>query len=472
MKILLVVPNYLQSNFMISASFYPPLGIAMVGAALKKAGHDVRIIDATAERMNIHALTREATRFKPDVIGFTSNIAYAHKGTLTARWLNLHMPSTPVIFGGPWATSRYEYLLSIDAINYVVLGEGEETVVDLVSAIEHGQDIMGVEGIAFKKDGRIVNTRPRPFNENLDSLPFPAWELLPGHRKYFWDPKGSHYYPLITSRGCPYGCINCSKLVHGYKMRYRSVENVMAEIRYLHDRFKADEIIIIDDGFNYDIDRAERICDEIMKLGFKIHLRFTNGLRADKISPRLAWKLKQAGAYDIVIGIESGNQELVNKIGKNLDLAKVEASVKMLKRLGIFTSGFFMVGMPGESIRSLLDTKRFVKRLDLDIALISRAIPFPGTRLYDIVKKRGRFSEAFERSPIFYHERTPAFEVEGMPARLVELGFQDLYRSFYLNPGRIKKVIKRFRPRNWRVYLNFLVVTLWNMFSRKKYPGY
>jgi radical SAM superfamily enzyme YgiQ (UPF0313 family) len=467
MKILLIVPNYLESSFLISASFYPPLGIAMVGAALRKAGHDVRIIDATAERLNIRALTQVVIAIKPDAIGFTSNISYAHKATLTARWLRHHLPSTPVIFGGPWATSRYEYLLAFDAIDYVVLGEGEETVVELAHAIERRSDVADVEGIAYKKDGRIIKTKSRAFNDELDSLPFPAWELLPGHKNYFWDPKGSRYYPLMTSRGCPYGCINCSKLVHGYKMRYRSIENVMAEIRYLHDRFKADEIIIIDDGFNYDIARAERICDEIMKLGFKIHLRFTNGLRADRITTRLAWKLKEAGAYDIVLGIESGNQALVNKIGKNLDLAKVESSVKLLKRLNIHTSGFFMVGLPGESIQTLLDTKRFAKRLDLDIALISKAIPFPGTRMYDIVKKRGKFSETFERSPLFYHEHTPAFEMEGMPARIVEIGFQDLYRSFYLNPDRIKKIIRRFRLKHWRLYINFLLVTLRNIFPRK-----
>jgi len=467
MKILLIVPNYLESRFLISASFYPPLGIAMVGAVLKKAGHDVRIIDATAERLNIHALTREAIRIKPDVIGFSSNISYARKAIITARWLKMHLPSTRVIFGGPWATSRYEYLLSFDSIDYVVLGEGEETVVELIDKIEHKQDVAAVEGIAFKKDGRVVKTRSRPYNENLDALPFPAWELLPDHKKYFWDPKGGRYYPLMTSRGCPYGCINCFKLVHGYKIRYRSIENVIAEIRYLHERFKADEIIIIDDGFNYDVARAEKICDEIVKLNFKIHLRFTNGLRADKITPRLAWKLKKSGAYDIVIGIESGNQALVYKIGKNLDLAKVEASIKLLKRLGIFTSGFFMVGMPGESVQSLLDTKQFVKRLDLDIALISRAISFSASRLYEIVKKRGRFSETFEHVPIFYHERAPAFEMEGMPARLVEFGFKDLYRSFYLNSNRIKKILKRFRLKNWRIYVNFLIITLINIFSRK-----
>ncbi|NMC08387.1 MAG: B12-binding domain-containing radical SAM protein, partial [Candidatus Lokiarchaeota archaeon] len=290
MKIVLIVPNYLDSAVLISASFYPPLGIAMVGASLQKHGYDVSIIDATAERMNIHALTRAVSRLKPDMIGFTTNISYAHKTTLTARWLKHYLPGIPIVFGGPWATSRPEYLLSINAIDYVVLGEGEETIVDLAHAIERKLDVSDVAGIAYRRDGKVIKTTPRPFNENLDALPFPAWDLLPGHEKYFWDPKGRHYYPVMTSRGCPYGCINCSKLVHGYKLRYRSVENVMAEIRYIHDRFKADEVIIIDDGFNFDIDRAERICDEITRLGFKIHLRFTNGLRADKITPRLAYK--------------------------------------------------------------------------------------------------------------------------------------------------------------------------------------
>lgn len=463
MKIVLIVPNYLDSAVLISASFYPPLGIAMVGASLQKHGYDVSIIDATAERMNIHALTRAVLRLKPDMIGFTTNISYAHKTVITARWLKHHLPCIPIVFGGPWATSRPGYLLSFDAIDYVVLGEGEETIVDLVHAIDKKLDVSDVAGIAYRRDGKVIKTTPRPFNENLDALPFPAWELLPGHEKYFWDPKGRRYYPIMTSRGCPYGCINCSKLVHGYKLRYRSVENVMAEIRYIHDRFKADEVIIIDDGFNLDIDRAERICDEITRLGFKIHLRFTNGLRADKITPRLAYKLKKAGAYDVVLGIESGNQALVNKIGKNLDLTKVGPAVKILKRLGIFTSGFFMVGLPGESIKTLMDTKDYIKSLDLDIALISRAIPFPGTRMYEIVKKRGKFSEAFEQSPIFYHQPTPAFEMKGMPARLVEAGFQDLYKTFYLNPSRIQKIIKRFRVKHWRLYLNFLLITLRNV---------
>jgi anaerobic magnesium-protoporphyrin IX monomethyl ester cyclase len=468
MKVLLIFPNYLENFFVISASFYPPLGIAMVAASLKNAGHDVHVIDATAERMNIHVLTREVMRIQPDLIGFTSNIAYAYKALITARWLKIKLPSTPIMFGGPWATSRYDYLLSFNAIDYVVLGEGEDTVVLLVHALLQGGDLTAVKGIAFKKDGIVIKTESRPFNENLDALPFPAWELIPPPSKYFWDPKGRRYYPVMTSRGCPYGCINCSKLVHGYKIRYRSIDNVMAEIKYLHEKFQADEIIFIDDGFNYEIERAERICDEITKIGFKIHLRFTNGLRADKITPRLAWKLKKAGAYDVVLGIESGNQQLVNKIGKNLDLGKVEHAVQLLKKNGLFTSGFFMVGLPGETIRSLIDTKQFAKKLDLDIALISRAIPFPGTRMYDIVKKNGKFSTDFEKSSIFYHERTPAFEMAGMPAWMIEIGFQDLYRNFYLNSARLKKIMKRFRLKNWRIYFNFLITTLLNVFSRRK----
>ncbi len=315
MKIVLIFPNYLDNFLLIRASFYPPLGIAMIAAVLKQAGHAVSVIDATALRLNIHALATRVLEEQPDIIGITCNIAYARKAVIIARWLRQRIPGVPVVFGGPWATCRFEKLLRDHVADYVVLGEGEVTIVELIRAIARGTPLQDVKGIAYLQETRVMKTEPRPHIDDLDSLPFPAWELFPSHRKYFWDPKGTRFYPVMTSRGCPFGCINCTKLVHGYKLRYRSVGNVIEEIQYLKENFKADEIIVIDDAFNYDANRAEEICDNIIKLKLNVHLRFTNGLRADMLPPRLAWKLKQAGAYDIVLGIESGNQELVYRIG-------------------------------------------------------------------------------------------------------------------------------------------------------------
>ncbi|MHA1684249.1 MAG: B12-binding domain-containing radical SAM protein [Promethearchaeota archaeon] len=469
MKILLLFPNYLQNFFLISASFYPPLGLAMIAGALKKAGHEVVVIDATASRMNIPVLLKRIDDVNPDIIGITANIAFARKALLTGRLIKKHFGNIPIIFGGPWSTVRYDWLLKDNACDFVVIGEGETKIVELVRFLEGGGDASKVRGIAFKEGGTIVKTPDQEYCNNLDGLPFPAWELFPGHSHYFWNPKGKRYYPVMTSRGCPYGCINCTKLIHGYRMRYRSVGNVMDEIRYLHENFKADEIIFIDDGFNHDINRAEEICDEIMKLDFKVHLRFTNGLRADKITPRLAYKLKQAGAYDIVLGIESGNQEVVNRLGKNLDLKKVRSAVKILKRLGIITSGFFMVGIPHETVHTMIDTKNLIKELALDRALISRTIPFPGTRLYDIVIKSGSISPDFERQMIFYSHKAPAYDIPGMPSELIELAFQDYYRTSYFSLKKMLGYLKTIRLKNFKIHLNFAVTTLVNLFKQDKH---
>jgi radical SAM superfamily enzyme YgiQ (UPF0313 family) len=227
-----------------------------------------------------------------------------------------------------------------------------------------------------------------------------------------------------------------------------------------------DELIIIDDGFNLNIKRAEEICDQLINRDYRIHLRFTNGLRADKLPPRLAWKLKKAGTYDIVLGIESGNQEVVNKIGKNLNLDKVRQSVRLLKKLDIHASGFFMVGLPYEDIHAMIDTKNFIKELDLDVALISRTIPFPETKLYDIVEKNGRFLDTFEQEAIFYSHKNAAYEMDHLPRELIELAFQDYYRTMYVNIKKIFKYIGNIRLKNWRVHLNFAITTILNLIKR------
>jgi|SRR5271157_13821 len=466
MKILLIFPNYLENFYLVSASFYPPLGLAVIAGILEKNGHDVSVIDATAERMNIHRLEGKAREVRPDIIGITANVAFARKAMLTGQWLKARFPNIPIIFGGPWPTTRYEVILTKKAGNFVVIGEGDETIVDLVRAIEENLPVDDVKGIAFMKNGQVLVTDKREFICNLDKIPFPPWELFPKCTKYFWNPKGKIFYPVMTSRGCPYGCINCTKLVHGFKLRTRSIENVIEEIKYLRKNFHADEVIIIDDAFNVDIERAEQICDEIASLPFKINLRFTNGLRADKITPRLAWKLKNAGAYDIVLGIESGNQRVVNKIGKNLDLQAVRRAVIILKHLGILVSGFFMVGLPPETIKTMIDTKILLKELDLDMALISRVIPFPGTKLYEIVNRDGQISPTFERDMFFYSNKNPAFELPNMPSELIELAFQDLYRTFYFRFSRISKFLKAMRFKNWKTYLNFAIVTIMNIFKK------
>src|SRR5271157_236285 len=471
MKIVLIFPNYFRKNFFFApGAFHLPLGLAMIAAVLRKAGHDVHVIDATAERMNIHEVEKRVAAIEPSIIGITSNIAVSRKAIITARWLKARFKTTRIIFGGPFATIEYNVLLSKKCCDFVVLGEGETTIVDLIDALQNDNPISAIQGIAYvdETSNAVLVTQPGVFIEDLDSLPFPAWDLFPTPRKYFFATRGRNFYPLMTSRGCPYGCINCTQIIHGYKLRYRSIENIIEEIRFIHDKFNMNELFIIDDNFNFDVDRAEKICDAIIGLDFKFHIKFSNGLRADKITPRLVWKLKRAGTYEVALGIESGNQEILDKIGKNLDLNSVRRAITLLKKENIMVDGFFMVGLPFENIHSFIQTKHFALESGIDSASFFKVVPFRGTKLYDEIQASGKFIQTDLEDANFFSFQPPMFELNHLPSELIELAFKDFYSSFFIRKQTLKQLITRLTPNFLRWYINFGFEILVNVFPSKK----
>jgi len=440
----------------------------MIAAVLQRAGNEVHIIDAVAEQLNIHRLEKRVASLKPDVIGITANISFAKKAFLTGKYMRVKNSGSKIIFGGPWPSIDYEYLLKGKAADFVVIGEGENTIVELVDAIQNRRDMKDIKGIAYIDKGSVIKTEKRPFIEKLDDLPFPAWNLFPPPKKYFNHTLGKRFYPIATSRGCPMGCIYCSKMVHGYKLRTRSIENVMAEIRYLKETFNVDELIFTDDNFNYNVERAERIIDEIIKLGFKLKLNFSHGLRADKITPRLAVKMKRAGAGEVALGIESGNQEVVYKIGKNLDLNAVRRAARILKRLGIITGGFFMIGLPFDTIQTIIETKRFALELDLDGTNFFKVLPFPGTRLFEIIKKRGKFLRDVHDASNFYNYMTPVFEFDQLPNEIVDLAIKEMTRSFYMRPSKILSLLGKIKIKNYKWIINAGFIVISSLFKKQK----
>nr|MDO8117718.1 radical SAM protein [Candidatus Sigynarchaeota archaeon] len=375
--------------------------------------------------------------------------------------------------GGPWPSVEYSRLLEEHAADVVVIGEGERVIVELVEAIAKGQDLSNIRGIAYIIDNKTCITERQDFIENLDELPFPAWELFPEPKRYAIDSKGGRFFPVMTSRGCPYDCVNCTKYIHGYKIRKRSPENVIMEIKYLRNKFRADEIIIIDDNFNQDIERAEKILDGISQLDFKIHLRFSNGLRADKITPRLAWKLKAAGAYQISLGIESGDQSIVDALKKKLQLNHVSRAIKLLKMEGIKVVGFFMVGLPWDTLHSLIATKRFIQTSNLDHAYLFKVLPVNGTVLFDILAEKAHHIERIQRNMMFYSYEDPLFEIDGLPNELVSLAIQDISRIFYFSFKRVLDQLRELNLHNWRWLLSAFVLTFLRVFRsrNKEYPG-
>jgi len=470
MKVCLIFPNIFMGDYLhMNIPIHPPAGLGYLSAVLRDAGYNVIVIDAAAENLSLSKVIKRLKAWEPDVIGITTNITSSRKAIMTARFIRATLEQIPIIMGGPWATIEYRKILKARIADYVVIGEGERTIVELLDKIHDKIELNDVKGIAFlKSDGILVKTEERECITDLDSLPFPAWDLFPPSRKYNYGRRRQPFFPIVTTRGCPYDCIHCTKVVHGYAYRKRSVENVIQEIRYLKEKFGIKEIFIIDDSFNLDINRAEKIMEEIIRNKFNILIRLSNGIRADKITPRLGRKMKAAGVYFAVLGIESGNQQIVNKIGKKLDLKKVITANRILKENKITRGGYFILGHPFDNYETMIQTLNFAKTLNFDYPHFFKAIPFPGTKMYDMIMEHGHFikNTKADASIDGYTIKSANFEIWDLKNQDVERVFNLSYRWFYLRPKKILEIVSQFRTIHdfWWVLMEFIMIIVKNLF--------
>jgi radical SAM superfamily enzyme YgiQ (UPF0313 family) len=246
------------------------------------------------------------------------------------------------------------------------------------------------------------------------------------------------YLPIMASRGCDHHCVWCNKNIHGRAIRPRSVENIVAEVARDVTQFGAREIAVMDDTFNYDIDRAKRICIEIHRRFPDLMINLYHGLRADHIDESLLRVLKACGVHRIVIGVESGNQRVLNKVGKALVLADVTRAIRLIRRAGIVADGYFMLGLPGDTRASMWDTIRFARDSELDHAYFFVTVPFPGTPLWELVQQHGQLLHNYRFGP-------PNLIVDGQVQYLmdsftredVETAFKASYPQFYLRLSKI-----------------------------------
>lgn len=337
-EILLVQPNYLLSRKSGAWRVNPPLGLAYIAAVLEEKGYKPEILDTNVKLWSPEQAAEYAKDYK--IVG-VSVLTPAQKWAV--EFCNLLPKTTLKVIGGPHATGDPIGVLN-QGFDISVCGEGEYSFLEIVE----GKKLEKINGISFKKDGIIITNGPRdPIDPN--KLPMPARHLLESNGVDMpYISAGTRYRPwspIFTSRGCQFDCNFCMKKIFGYRFRARTPENVMEEIRYLVKELKIKELAIYDDTFNTDLDRAEQILDMIIEEKLNIHIRTTNGIRADRITERFLQKMKQAGCNYIAYGIESGNQAVLNKIPKGITLDKVREAVKLTKKAGIPVSGFLMFGL-------------------------------------------------------------------------------------------------------------------------------
>lgn len=403
MRILLLNPAFSaprQAGFGLSF----PLGLAYLSTALKSAGHIVIGLDAAIEApptnladglihygLNNSQLRNRIIDAKPDIVGIGCFFSSRFPAVLdSARIVKESLPGIPVIAGGAHPSIMPEKVCAYPEIDFAMIGESEKSLVEFIDAFEKCQDFGRIDGLVFKRDGKIIINPKTKYAENLDGLGFPDWETF-NIEKYLtlnedrWGLGFGRYAPLITSRSCPYHCNFCSvHKVMGQKYRARSANHVLREIELLVSRYGVNEISFEDDNLTYDKGRFKEICQGIIEGNFNIKWHTPNGVHVGSLDSETIDLAKRAGCDSLNLAIESGDEYMRNKvIKKGLSTEKIYEVIRACRRADIKVHAYFVIGMPGETDKSINNTRKLIRDLRFDNLSIFTATPIPGTKLYE-----------------------------------------------------------------------------------------
>jgi radical SAM superfamily enzyme YgiQ (UPF0313 family) len=453
MKVLLTVPPISQvydpslpEVLLTEEDPMPPLGLMYIGSYLKKhTTHEVKILDPQVEKWDFKILAEKVLNEKPDVVGITTMTFTLLDVITTIKEIKSALPNVKIALGGPHVHIYPEETIRMENVDFLVLGEGEETFRELLDNIKDKEKLKNVVGLVFlDRHGNYVNTGIRPFNKNLDELPFPARELVPYKKYYSSLGKVSPVTTMFTSRGCPYQCIFCDRPHLGKNFRPRSAQNVVAEFEECA-RLGIKEIFIYDDTFAVDRKRVLEICDLIVKKGIKISWDIRT--RVNTVDDEVLSALKKAGCNRIHFGVEAGTQRILDILKKGITIEMAKKAFRLARKHKIQTLGYFMLGSPTETKAEILETIRVAKKLDPDFAHFTITTPYPATALYAMGLTQGilpsDYWKKFAKNPT--REFTPLFWEEILNKDQLNELMRQAYRSFYLRPAYIARRIMAVR---------------------------
>ena len=438
-----------------------PLGYMYLASALRRAGFgNLRIIDVPAARLPWRLLLDAVGRERPAVVFLT---AYTVDMPIIARFsqrLAAAGPDTIQLVGGPQSTGDPEGVLqALPAVTAAIRGEGEETAVELLEALRpDGRTALdGILGIAWRTDdGEIITNPARPLPPTLDDDLWPAYDLI-DVPVYFRRSrmgvlfKHPEYMTIFTSRGCTYGCNFCHE-VFGKVWRPLSADRVLDEMDFVVRTYGIREFQIVDDLFNGNRERTLAICQGMVDRDLKFKIAFPNGLRADRLRVDEIEALHAAGTWRTCVSPETASPRIQAQIGKHANLDRIRDAIHELVKRDILTSGFFMLGFPGETREELEATIRWALDSELHMANFFRVIPFPGCRLREDASSHGieveNIAQAFEGAGT-------NFNLSPLPDELVERRHREAIKAFYGNPRRLARLTRLLpkQPSLWPAYL-------------------
>lgn len=457
MKVLLVAPSQKKIYGKRISPPYPSLGLLMIGAVLKQAGEEVKFIDLDAENFNDSELAATVKNFQPDLAALTC-VTPTFSSACAAAEIIKENSRAKVVLGGIHATIAPDECFKNYNLDFLAVGEGEETIKELADQLKSGKaDFKEIKGLWSRNGRQAVKSEPRPLIKNLDQLPWPAWDLIKNLNSY--QPPDALRRPvmsIMTSRGCPFGCtFCCSKQIFGRAYRTRSKDSLIAEIRHYVEKFGLKELHIMDDVFTLNKERTIEICKAIQAAKFNLTLSFANGIRADSIDEEVLQVLKNTGFEDLGFGVETGDEKILESIKKSATKDGMRRAFKLAKKFGFNTWGFFLIGLPGETKETIKKTIDFAIELEPDFAKFLILKPFPGSEVFNNLESAGLIKNYnYDNYGVY---TAPVHEFPGLSAKEMLNYQRRAYLRFYLRPRNIIRHLRKIKSWN-QLKANLLMV--------------
>ena len=437
-------------------TYSPPLGLLYIASYIREHNHIPYVFDLTALNWSLRKALESTLSLNPDVVGITAKTININNANRIAEELKRMGYTNPIVLGGAHVTAEpVTTLMKFNSVDYGVVGEGEVTFLEMLEKMKGNQPLHDVKGVAWRgMEGKIIVNSQRPFIENLDILPLPAWDLLPnfpnGYPHSALETKRLPAASIITSRGCPYQCTFCDRAVFGTRVRQHSAEYTLKMIRHLREEYGIKDLMMLDDNFILDKEKLFVICDTMIGEGMDLSwycMGHTKFITADRLQ-----KIKKAGCWFIEMGIESGSDRLLKLIKKNTTKAQIAEAVKRARAAGLKVKGNFIFGFPTETEESLEETIQFAKSIDLNYFQQNFLTMWPGCEIASNPEEFGRVEKDWSK---LAHQRV-TYIPNGLSEEILVQASKDAFRRFYLRPKIIFEIFTQ-SISSWRALQNALM---------------
>jgi len=470
-KILLIDPPFYRLLGFYNRYF--PIGVVTVATYLSKAGYDVSVYDTDCNYAPKHMdysllpeyypkyldsfknashpvwkeLRETIATINPDIVGVSIWTTFAASAFHVAKICKEVVPACKVVVGGPHATEKADEILRIaPSVDYVVKGEGEIAMLELVRQIPSGRDsVSSIPGLSFRDNNAIVHNPIRQTANDLKLFPFPDRSLLINEDRYTSEDMGL----IMSSRGCPYACSYCA--THTRTVTYRPTDHIVDEIKLVKEKYGTTLFSFKDDSFTVNKKRVEQFCDKL--LAERLNINWECNTRVDLVSESLLAKMKKAGCNSIKVGVESGSERILKRMNKGITHDQIRNAANLFRKIGIHWTGYFMMGVPSETVDEIYQTLDFMYEIEPDFASISVYEPFPGTPMFakgiqkNLAKPEMTLVDFYTMLPNDYYKLDPRKQVETIDADEFSILAEDMKRKFHIYNKSFKRLLYRAKSR-------------------------